>query len=426
MLRLARMLVILVLAAAAAWAATDETCALVPFENRSGDPNLNWIGESFVVALTEAMGGTEVTVLNRAEWARALALAGAPAGEDLSHATLIRIAEGADARWLVVGWFNYDGEQLQAEASVIDLQQEHLATLAPVTGTLQDLETMQEQLGWGLRQQLAPGTGKARAAAALPLVAYENYVRSLMATNPVTRLMDLKVAAHFAPSDPRIQLQLGEAYMESGDNPSAYRTLTAIKAEADQYVKAQFEAGLAAFKMQDYPQAAASFGVVAQRLPLPAVQADLALAKAQMLAGTGSAPTADLDAKLQTDFPADDYRQLMTAVAQFDSKKAGLMPPGQQITFALEEGRRLQQQGGLEAAETQYRAVLRLAAQISPPSPETEHQAAAAHVGLAQVWLARHEMEQAAAEIKAALQADPGNLAAQALERQLEGKGGHA
>ncbi|MGH9518405.1 MAG: hypothetical protein ACRD2D_02105, partial [Terriglobales bacterium] len=245
MARSLRMLLLVGLTGALAWGANPAaapTCAIAPFENRSGDANLNWIGESFVLALTQALQGTDVGILNRSEWSRALALAGAPVGESLSHATLIRIADGADAQWLVVGWFNYDGDQLQAEASLIDLQHEHLVTLAPVAGVLNDLEKLQQQLGWGLRQQMAPSAAAEPAPPQLPLVSYENYVRSLMATNQTTRLIDLKVAAHFAPADPRIQLELGQAYLDGGDNANAYPTFMAVAADAEQYLRAQFGA----------------------------------------------------------------------------------------------------------------------------------------------------------------------------------------
>lgn len=420
--RYVRRPLLFVFAGALAWAAVPAatpTCVIAPFENRSGDANLNWIGESFVLALTQALQGTNLSVLNRSEWSRALALAGAPAGESLSHATLIRIADSADAQWLVVGWFSYDGDQLQAEASLINLQREHLVTLAPVTGALDDLEKLQQQLGWGLRQQMAPGTGPVTTLPQLPLVSYENYVRALMATNQTTRLIDLKVAAHFAPADPRIQLELGQAYLDGGDNANAYPAFMAVPATADQYLRAQFGAGLAAFKLQDYAHAVASFERVAQRLPLPSVEADLALAKAQ--AQPGAAPA---DGKLEADFPIDEYRQLMGAVAQFDSHKAATLPVDQQIAFDLAEGQRLQAQGGLDAAESQYHAALTLLAGANAEQAAVRSEISGAHVGLAKIWMARHQPDKAVAEVNAALHADPGNLAAQALQRQLGKDGG--
>ncbi|MGH9518419.1 MAG: tetratricopeptide repeat protein, partial [Terriglobales bacterium] len=176
---------------------------------------------------------------------------------------------------------------------------------------------------------------------------------------------------------------------------------------------------LAAFKLKDYAHAAACFGLVAQRLPLPSVEADLALAKAHAQAGAAPAT-----GKLQTDLPVEDYRQLMGAVAQFDSRKAAKLPADQQINFDLQEGQRLAAQGGLDAAETQYQAALTLLTQAGATEPGMLAEIAAAHVGLARLWMARHDSDKASGEVKAALQADPGNLAAQALQRQLSKEGG--
>lgn len=401
--------------------AAPASCVVTAFENRSGNPSLDWIGESFRIAFSEALRGSPAAVLDRQEWERALQLGGVPEGESVSHATLIRLAESADARWLVLGWYDYDGETLRAEASLLDLQREHLIPLTPVAGPLDQLESLQARLGQSLRQELGGGVAPAPATP-LPLPAYENYVRALLASSPADRLEDLKIAAHLAPGDGRIALLLGQTYLQAGDNPandaSALQCLSAVPATSPDYLQAQFFAGVAAYRGADYARAAAYFTKVKETLPLPAVVADLALAQSQLAAGANAAagsPAAP-PPPLQTDFPADGFRQLEGVVAQFDAAKASALPPGQQIAFELREGERLSAQGGYDAAIKDFQAALALLGPApAPPSP----QAAEAHVGLARIWLARHDAAQAGAEVRAALAADPGNAQAASLARQL-------
>lgn len=393
--------------------AAPGTCLILPFENRSGEASLDWIGESFVTALTASLRDGDAAVLNPKEQAQALALAGAPAGMALSHATLIRIADAADADWLVIGWYDYDGSEFRTGAEVFDLRREHLVTITPQRGPLEELESLQDHLGWALRQQLDPGAAAPAAVPPLPLPAYESYTRALLETTPAAKLKDLDVAVHFAPHDARVIFSLGEAYLAAHDEAEALSWLDQVPSSSPDYAQAQFSAGIAAYRLGRYDRAVAYFAGLDAQLPLPAVVADLALARARLAAAGTTPPPA-----LQTEFPADGFRQLVGAVRQFDAAKLETLAPAQQVAFELDEGKRLQAQGGFEAAAKDFQAVIaRLGA-----GPST--QAGAAHAGLAAIALARHDPATAAAEAAAALAADPDNAEAQTLQKQLAGTKG--
>src|SRR6185437_11394641 len=137
-------------------AGAKSTCLVLPFENRSGNGNLDWIGASFVVSLRQALAADGVQVLDRTQQVRALAMVGATAGATLSLATEMRMADTADAGWLVEGWFDYDGTTIAIHAGVVNVQQEHWVPLSEEAGPLKEIERLEGRLDWAVRQRMLP------------------------------------------------------------------------------------------------------------------------------------------------------------------------------------------------------------------------------------------------------------------------------
>ncbi|HXR97388.1 MAG TPA: tetratricopeptide repeat protein [Terriglobales bacterium] len=333
-------------------ATATATCMILPFENRSGNSQLDWMGESFVVSLTEALQGSPVTVLDRKSRIQALALAGVPDGTAISHATMIRMAQSADAHWLVAGWFNYDGTQLQVGAWLVDLPREHLVPMQVESGKLSDLETVQGHLNWSLLEQLAPSAAAAHVVnVALPLPAYESYVRGVEADTPAARVKYLSQAAKLAPASQRVWLALGEAELDAGDASAAANWLAKVPADSPDFAQAEFSNGVALYRARRYALAESKFADLAARLPLPEVNEDLAAAQAAQK--LGAAP-----AELKTEFPVAGFEQLAAAVAQFDQAKLAALSPAQRADLELESGKQLQTAGAFSAAAKSFNAVI--------------------------------------------------------------------
>jgi tetratricopeptide (TPR) repeat protein len=278
------------------------------------------------------------------------------------------------------------------------------------------LETVQARLAWAVRQQVDPAAAAPEAAPTptLPLRAYESYVRAELAASNAARLNDLDVAFHFAPHDARILLALGEAELGVQHNPEALKALLQVPAASPEYPEAQFNAGLAAFRMRQFPQAESIFSGLEAHWPLPSVMADLALAKAGVAAPNGSAAPAP--AALKADFPLESFLQLQRTVASFNAAKLQALAPAERVASELDQGQRLLAQKAWDAAAQNFQRVL------NQGSAATAVEAGAAHAGLAAVWMARHNSTEAAAEAAAALNSDPNNAAAQALQAQRGSK----
>lgn len=388
--------------------ASSASCLVVPFVNRSGQPNLDWIGESFVIALRQQVRPVGLDVLSQSERRQARALVGAPAGVPVSHATLFAMAHAAGVRWIVTGWYDFDGQQLTSAAELTDVRLEHLVPINAQSGSLAQIESLQSQLGWAIQQRIAPGTSAPASASSLPLTAYEDLVRARMAATAATQLDLLRVAVHLAPHDARIQLALGEGYLAHGDFALALHALDAVPVGNPLAGRADFDAALAAYRLGQFASATERFRALQQWLPLPAVTNNLELAQAL----ASHQPTGN---QLETAFPEDGYRQLARVAAAYRRDQNGGLAAAQQVGAELNRGEHLLAQGGLEAARQAFTAALAPSANAQPAD------LARAHAGLGDIAWARHDRAAAGRELQAALEADPSCPAALKLQRQMGG-----
>src|SRR4051794_16596224 len=91
-----------------------DTLMVLPFENRSHAPGLDWMGEAFPEVLSERLGSANQFAVSRESRDYAFERSGIPTTAKLSRATLYRIAEQMDVDEIVIGSFCYDRASLSA------------------------------------------------------------------------------------------------------------------------------------------------------------------------------------------------------------------------------------------------------------------------------------------------------------------------
>ncbi len=82
-----------------------QTMVVIPFENNSPTPGLEWLGESFPETFHAQLNSPVLYVASRDERLRACDRQGIPAGVHPSRATLYRLAEQMDVDYAVLGRF---------------------------------------------------------------------------------------------------------------------------------------------------------------------------------------------------------------------------------------------------------------------------------------------------------------------------------
>lgn len=262
-------------------AATGTSTLLVlPFENASKVPGIEWITESFPELLGQRLSSSSLYVISREDRLYAFDHMGVPPVIKPSRATLYRIAEQLDANYLVFGSYRFDGQTFTAEAQLLDMKQLRLSRTLQASGPLVNLIDIQTQLAWELLNLIRPQPAGAhdqflRATTPVRLDALENYIRGVLSTTRQEKIHRFSEAVRLNPEYVAADLQLGRTYLAARDYASAATWLSKIPVTDPSAGEANFLLGLSYLYLGQFDRADAAFKVTQARLPLGEVYNNL-------------------------------------------------------------------------------------------------------------------------------------------------------
>jgi tetratricopeptide (TPR) repeat protein len=263
--------------------ATDSTPAgqgrlllVLPFENQTGQPTLDWIGEAAADILNRRLNSAGFLTISRGDRLYALDRLGLPLNFEPSRATTIRIAENLDANNVIVGSYQLLNGQLTARARILEVGPLTLSAPISRSAGLQSLMDTLNGLAWDVARKLDPTYSVAvqtflAADAPLRVDAFENYIRGVTEEAPLDRIVHLKEAVRLSPTFTPALLALGRAYFANQDYDSAAATFGRLPKDDPNALEADFYRGLAYFYTANYMKAEDAFAFVSLRLPLPEV-----------------------------------------------------------------------------------------------------------------------------------------------------------
>jgi Flp pilus assembly protein TadD/TolB-like protein len=260
--------------------AAGRTVVVIPFENTSPTPGLEWLSEAFPEAFREQLNSPVLYVASRDERLRAYDRQGIPPNLHPSRATLYRLAEQMDVDYAVLGSYSYDGARLTATAQLLDMRAQKLLPGATESGLLTDLGTLQSRLAWDLLRLIRTDFSlpKEKYVASVPAVrldVFENYIRGMLSTTAEEKVQRYKEAVGVNPAYSEAWLELGKAYLAQHTYELAISALSQVPPSAAVAHEANFYLGLAAYAHGDFSKAESAFQFVATRLPLAEVYNNL-------------------------------------------------------------------------------------------------------------------------------------------------------
>jgi tetratricopeptide (TPR) repeat protein len=199
-------------------------------------------------------------------------------------ASLVRVGHLVLASDLVVGTVRLSGEELVIDARRIRLDTGQLLEQTTDRAPLPELFALHDRVARRLmgRQPTAGGSamptaGATTAAApgAVPLGAFENYIKGLIAEQPAAQIRFLQAALRIAPQDARIHLALAEVYADQGDHARALTEAQAVAATAPLGRRARFFAGRALVELGRVDEAFQIFRALADERPTAALYNNL-------------------------------------------------------------------------------------------------------------------------------------------------------
>lgn len=257
----------------------------LPFENISGRPEYNWVGESFVVLYAELLDTAQLQVLDPAERNLVYEKLGLRASDLLTRAAVIRVAETAQANLALVGTYDIGGENdsisIAITARLIEVSSGRLVGNKVFTrsGLLNDLQAMQGELAWNVLNERnhTAGTSKEQlitAAKSVPPRAYESYVKGIQTQDAKVREMLLRRALQEATNGgtghyAQALYELGLHFYRQRAFVDASEQLRQLESNDPHYFEGQFFLGLAAHQSGNTLEAAAALERLAEALPLP-------------------------------------------------------------------------------------------------------------------------------------------------------------
>lgn len=249
---------------------------VMPFDNRSGQTPLEWIGDSFPDTLNQRLTSAGYFTISREDREFALEHLGLPTDFKPSRATMIRIAQNLDADFVVVGNFTVKDSRIAVEARVLEVKQLRLSQPLGDSAELQRLLDVENALSWKVARQMDPHFSVAQqtflsASAGVRLSSFENYIRGTDATAPEEQVKRLQMAVGESPNYTAAILALGKAQYANRDYDKAAATFARIPVSDRRSLEGEFYLGLSRFNTAKYAEAEAAFAFVASRLPLPEV-----------------------------------------------------------------------------------------------------------------------------------------------------------
>jgi tetratricopeptide (TPR) repeat protein len=253
---------------------------IVPFEVADRDPRAVWLGEAASVLLGDALRAMQLPALTRAERVRAFEEANLPTAGRLSLASLVRVGHLVLASDLVVGTVRLSGDELVIDARRIRLDTGRLVEQTTDRAPLPELFALHERVARRLmgRQPTAGGTPPASApapAGTVPLGAFENYIKGLIAEQPAAQIRFLQAALRLAPQDARSHLALAEVHADQGDHAKALAEAQAVPGTAPLGRRARFLAGRALVELARLDEAFQTFRGLADERPTAALYNNL-------------------------------------------------------------------------------------------------------------------------------------------------------
>lgn len=290
-------------------AASGRTLVVIPFENTSPVPGLDWVGEAFPEVLREQLNSPLLYVASREDLLRAYDRQGIPAGLHPSRATLYRLAEQMDVDYAVLGSYQYNGTAVTATAQLLDMRAQQLLPEATESGPLSELGSVQSALAWDLLRSIRPDFSMAKAQyvamrAPVRLDALEHFIRGATAVSLDQKEQHYKEAVRLNPGYAEAWLELGKTYLGQRAYEPAISALNLVPPASPVAREANFYLGLAAYAHGDFATAEAAFEFVAARLPLAEVYNNLGVVAVRR----GRKNAADYFEKALRDDPSDaDY-----------------------------------------------------------------------------------------------------------------------
>ena len=249
---------------------------VLPFDNMTGQPSMEWIREAAPEVLGSRFSSAGFAPLSRADRLYAFDHLGLPQGFQPSHASSLKLAQTLDADSIIVGSYRTEGTQIEAQAQIISVPRLQMSQPVTAAGEMKNLVAVFDSLAWKLTRQLDPGFNVAEetfvaAGASVNVEAFEQYIRGITEPDQTERLRHLQQAVKLNPDFSEAWMAQAREDYAGQHYEQAATAFANVKGNDADTLEAGFYRGLALLFSGGYVKAEVSFAAVARVLPLAPV-----------------------------------------------------------------------------------------------------------------------------------------------------------
>jgi tetratricopeptide (TPR) repeat protein len=210
-----------------------------------------WLGEAAASQLTEELAAAGVAALPREDRVEVFDRLQVPMTSQLTRATMIRIGELIGASEIVFGDVRA-GATLTVRVRTMRLSTgRHLPDVVG-TGPFAEMFPLFGRLSADLLRHIGRGAAPAARPAAMPLPAFENYIKGLIAATPAAQQRFLESAMSQAPRDGRVLTALWSLYTDQDLHDKALAVASAVPADSPHARRARFNVALSLIELKRF------------------------------------------------------------------------------------------------------------------------------------------------------------------------------
>jgi tetratricopeptide (TPR) repeat protein/TolB-like protein len=227
---------------------------VMPFETATREPRSYWLGEGSAVILSDSLLALGLPAMRRDERLHSFDLLRVPAIAGLSHATIIRVGQVVGASQVIVGNFTLAGDTLTVRARAIVLDSGLAAAEIVESGPLADIFDIYDRVA----VRLVPGSSTPAVqleASHPPILAFEQFIKGLIAEAPETRLSFLNEAIRLAPGLQRARLAAWDVHNDLGDHERALAAVKDVPSAHRLYRQSRFLTSVSLLELKRYDEA---------------------------------------------------------------------------------------------------------------------------------------------------------------------------
>jgi tetratricopeptide (TPR) repeat protein len=249
---------------------------VLPFDNGTGQPNLEWIREAAPEILDARFTSAGFSPMSRVDRIYALDHLGLPQQFQPSRASALKLAQTLDVDSIIVGSYRLEGTGIVAEARVLNVPRLRMSDAVMARGEMRDMIAVFDSLAWRLTRIMDPGFSVAQetflaAGANLRLDAFEQYIRGISESDQQERERHLKQSVSLSPNFGPAWMALGRENFNGQQYEEAAAAFAKVSPNYPDALEAGFYRGLSLLYFGAYPQAQEAFATVARELPLAEV-----------------------------------------------------------------------------------------------------------------------------------------------------------